>query len=297
MGVLLILPLLASGFVLCLRDSIIFSKLHRYDGQLLYLLVTYQGMLCFFWATITVTFAALLLSHNWPSYCFHWLNGQAICLPAFNTDWLAWGGKEIMAVETSSPLHGQVYFFMSLVGLVTCAMPFVLAPLRFWRFRRRLKLTPDQAQIFLNIKAVEPLPMANMIASSMSTKDALMLTMTDRKVYVGLIQAIGSPTETTGALENFAIWPMTSGYRDKDTLKVVSTYTYPPFDQSVQPLVLRLDNVVSITHFDDEHRKKVIENAEKDAGSKSERFYWPIRAAELAATVILTLLITKSRRR
>ncbi|MDR6935353.1 hypothetical protein [Luteibacter sp. 3190] len=263
MGVLLILPLLVAGFLLCQRDRLIFAKLHRYEGQLLYLLAAQQGLICFVWASAAVSAVVAITCHSWAAQCITLGSHAPVCWRAFDTDFLGWLGRQVLSVDSSASAGGQISAFAVLVGCTTCAMPFAIAPVRFRHWMKSLGVEDwNKAQALLNVSAVQGLLLPQRIASSVVYSEALMLSMDDRKVYVGMVQGIGEPTETNGALETFAFWPMLSGYRDKDTLKVVYTYAYPPFEPTAPALILRLDNVVSVTPYDESHRTKVVENTE-----------------------------------
>ena len=76
-----------------------------------------------------------------------------------------------------------------------------------------------------------------------------MLTMDDRKVYVGKVISLGEPSETSGMDQDVSIMPLMSGYRDKDTLKVTFTTYYEEVDADIY-LSLRQDAIVSATEFD-----------------------------------------------
>lgn len=62
MGLLLILPILVSGYLVCMSHPYYFSRLHRYDGQLLYLRVAKLGLTCIL---VALTLSALI-SHFVP---------------------------------------------------------------------------------------------------------------------------------------------------------------------------------------------------------------------------------------
>ena len=52
MGLLIIVPLLVSGYMVSIRHPFFFNRLHRFQGQLLYLQVARLGMVCLIVATI-----------------------------------------------------------------------------------------------------------------------------------------------------------------------------------------------------------------------------------------------------
>lgn len=52
MGLLIIVPLLVSGYLVCILHPFYFYRLHRFEGQLLYLQVARLGMSCLVAAAI-----------------------------------------------------------------------------------------------------------------------------------------------------------------------------------------------------------------------------------------------------
>lgn len=76
----------------------------------------------------------------------------------------------------------------------------------------------------------------------------LMLTMEDRKVYVGRVIGLGEPNETEGMDQEIVITPYASGYRDEATLSLKLTGKYTEVTEDVS-LVLRQDKIISATQF------------------------------------------------
>lgn len=81
-----------------------------------------------------------------------------------------------------------------------------------------------------------------------SDTNVLMLTMPDRKVYVGKIITMGEPNELEGPDQEVTMLPVMSGYRQKDTLAVIFTNQYEQADRSVR-VILRQDMIISATRF------------------------------------------------
>lgn len=61
MGLLIIVPLLVSGYMVCIRHPFFYVRLHRFQGQLLYLQVARMGMACLIVSTL-LTAAVLAVS-------------------------------------------------------------------------------------------------------------------------------------------------------------------------------------------------------------------------------------------
>lgn len=116
---------------------------------------------------------------------------------------------------------------------------------------------------------LEDSPLDNLLFKiSMDKKKQIMLTMDDRKVYVGKIIQLGEPSETSGMDQDIVILPVMSGYRDKDNLKVVFTTYYKDVDKELE-LCLRQESIVSATEFsDDAYKIWNPENLRRNDGKK-----------------------------
>ncbi|MEB1489592.1 hypothetical protein VDR04_16250 [Xanthomonas campestris pv. campestris] len=125
MGLLLILPLLVSGYIYCNKNLLIRYRLPQYDGQLLYFLVAYQGIVCFAIAFFCVSVVSLIFSHDWNAiFCDV---SACLCSSWFSTDYLYAGGKNLAAINASWNDKGQLYTFFLLVSGLTMLMPFILS--------------------------------------------------------------------------------------------------------------------------------------------------------------------------
>lgn len=80
---------------------------------------------------------------------------------------------------------------------------------------------------------------------STNTNEAfIMLTMKDRKVYVGNVISLGEPNEKGGPEQSVVISPIISGYRDKDTLDIFLTTNYSRLDDTTK-LILNKSEILS----------------------------------------------------
>ncbi|MGQ9448817.1 hypothetical protein [Xanthomonas citri] len=300
MGLLLILPLLVSGYLVCIKDKAVFFKLHRYDGQLLYFLVAYHGLKCFVASLLLVGVVSLIVSHEWAG---GYVPATQLKIPSFSTDFLALGGRliadlnlmdEVKVGDNSASAHvplkdakAQFYFFWVLVSFFTVLAPFALAKssaaYMAWKYRLYESLgssdndsgngnTKEGAKpsvggyrardsltfidALLTRESVQHLPIASALVEAWMNKKSVMISMSDRKVYVGIIHSVGSVSEVSGSLEHFGIWPVKSGYRDKDSLLVNYTHDYPAWEDGkveieFPPLFLKQESIVSVTFYDE----------------------------------------------
>jgi hypothetical protein len=264
MALLLLLPLLVSGFLVCLEDPFKYYTLHRYEGQLLYLRVGHYGILCLMAAFAIVSTVSLILSHDWsftlaPSCLWGARAGEY----TFSTDFLAGLGKLISEVGLVETKSSQITVFACLTGFITLLMPYAWAA----RMRRLLKAyvkSEDEEKIesFLTKETLRHSPMGSTLVNAFAHKRPVMISMDDRKVYVGLIQSLGRPTEVTGLDLEIRLLPGLSGYRDKDSLKVTYTNTYPSDPLILEPIYFKQENIISISLFSEKIRE-VFDEEEK----------------------------------
>ncbi|MFL9542410.1 hypothetical protein ACKESD_10770, partial [Acinetobacter baumannii] len=90
----------------------------------------------------------------------------------------------------------------------------------------------------------------------------IMLSMDDKKIYIGIIIGFGFNKDAFSIKnETFRFLPLISGYRDKDTLKVIKTTDYIQTVKNLNELksielILRKENIISATMFNFDHFKK-----------------------------------------
>ncbi|WP_131705310.1 hypothetical protein [Xanthomonas citri] len=225
MGILLILPLLVSGYIFCIRNPLIRYRLHQYDGQLLYFRVALCGLICFFIALIAISVVTLSFSRVWQGHCIG--GPQGLCWSEFSTDYI----KEISLFLSSlySPWSdaSRIYSFFILVGIVTMLVPYPLSGLILKLYERdeeeRLgrKIGKDDLEHVILRDSLTYRPMSQALLEAAARTMPVMVVMEDRKFYVGTVSSLGTPTEASGADDDFGLRPFMGGYCDKDTLELV----------------------------------------------------------------------------
>jgi hypothetical protein len=85
-------------------------------------------------------------------------------------------------------------------------------------------------------------------------------------LFVGLIQSLGTPTEVTGLDLKIKLLPGLSGYRDKASMKVTKTNTYPTDPAILEPIYFKQENITSISLFSE----KIREVFDKEEKAKKE---------------------------
>lgn len=270
MALLLLLPLLVSGYLVCLKDPIVYYKLHRYEGQLLYLQVGRYGIYCFLCAFAIMALLSTVFSHDLTTVCVD-PSLQLAFLPRcylYSLDFLSALGGVVTKLGYATDPASQGLVFGVLTGCLTLVMPSVWA----WNTNRDLEhylKTKDCEAIatFLTKETLSHSPMGKTLFDAFIYKLPVMISMSDRKVYVGLIQSIGAPTEVTGVDLEVRLRPSFSGHRDKDTLEVSFTHTYPTDISILQPIYFKQENIVSITLFSEEIRDS-FQSQKAGSGSK-----------------------------
>lgn len=265
MGLLLILPILVSGYIFCTASIYRQATLNKYDGQLLYLLVAKIGLFMFAAAAI-LSFFLMYLSKHAEFECFS-LN-YIKYVKAFLSRNIITGD------EKAAPL----WIFFGQASVISFCLAWFLPRLYVFAICKRNKLSTDQAKAFILHYQVPTRPMTKQLLISMrDSASQYMFSMDDRKVYVGRVSSVGEAHETGGMDEDFEIVPTMSGYRDKDTLKVTYTTDYSAVidDMAVNgraigfTILLSQQNIVSMSRFEEDVWKRFKSRQDKDSGRKN----------------------------
>ena len=239
MGLLIIVPLLVSGYMVCIRHPFFYVRLHRFQGQLLYLQVARMGMVCLFVSTL-LTAAVLAVSKQALPIMGH----------VIATDYSSYLGTLLMQLDIASEKNATLWVFLMQVGLTALVIPFFWSAFYVGAKKKILQLETDvQLHSLLALGVLEGTPFKILLRESIVQCRPCMFSLNDRKVYVGIVLFAGTPTESEGVDHAFTLIPILSGYRDKDTLEVTlstrfSNAATPP------PITLIQENVVSATQFD-----------------------------------------------
>lgn len=239
MGLLIIVPLLVSGYMVCIRHPFFYVRLHRFQGQLLYLQVARMGMACLIVSTL-LSAAILAMSKQAPPILGH----------VAATDYSSYLGTLLMQLDIANEKNATLWIFLMQVGLTALVIPFFWSAFYVGAKKKILQLETDvQLHSLLALGVLEGTPFRILLRESIVQCRPCMFSLNDRKVYVGIVLFAGTPTESEGVDHAFTLNPILSGYRDKDTLEVTLNTHYsnaanPP------PITLIQENVVSATQFD-----------------------------------------------
>lgn len=237
MLLLLLLPILAAGFFVCKKSPFHFYRLHRYEGQMLYLQSASIGLICLILAYMLLVSIDTFVP---STICKFNINVEAYIVSVT---------KAALNVETKDATTISWVFMMTLGTLLIAAL---------WVFkdnRTLKKLTKKHevdARIILMGKVLADSPLDALLYESYVSEDKLvMLSLSNRKVYVGVVNNMGEPNEVEGLDQEISLVPILSGYRDKDDLSVHWTTSYKTVDSKTDlRTVIRQELIESASEFD-----------------------------------------------
>ena len=246
MLLLLIFPVLVAGFFACHIHPIHSYKLHRFEGQYLYLKSAELGLKCF-----AIAFLVAIAAHYWiPETLQIFYLNLNLHLSASLSE-----AMRVMGARDDAEASKLAWFFI--LSTLTFLSAFAVKVWGHISLRRRFGTWDSQiAKVYVIGEILSDSPLDDLLFKLSLQKDKYaMLTMNDRKVYVGKVIDLGEPTETNGMDQDVSIMPLMSGYRDKDSLKVEFKTFYEEVESDIY-LSLRQDAIVSATEFDfDAYRK------------------------------------------
>lgn len=141
------------------------------------------------------------------------------------------------------------------ISLLLASLGYKSKKRRWYKLKRRFKHASarvqlkSRARIILMGNVLNDSPLDALFYRSFTQEVFLMLTLSDRKVYVGRVISLGEPTESEGMDQEITIAPFLSGYRNKDTLNITFTTKYGEVSKKI-PIVIRQELICSATEFD-----------------------------------------------
>jgi hypothetical protein len=253
MGLLLILPILVSGYLYCNGSIYRQATMSRYDGQLLYMLIAKTGILIFASACLA-------------SISLMYASKHSIFVP-FLGEFSQYGDyiKHVTGFLTHNEITdakgAPVWAFLAQASVLSFVLAWLLPRLFTCLLMLRHRASAVSIKGLILASKVPTRPLTRQLMESMRDRNNLyMFSMEDRKVYVGRVSDIGDLHEAGGMDEDFEIVPTMSGYRDKDTLKVTYTTDYSAVVEEMMlkgreigfTIVLSQKNIVSVSRFEDE---------------------------------------------
>ena len=92
-------------------------------------------------------------------------------------------------------------------------------------------------------------PMDQLFMQSYIDRIVILITLDSGKVYVGVVTQLGEPNESEGMDQEIGIKPVVSGYRVRETHKVVFNMSYEESSDSAY-IVIKQDLITTACRFD-----------------------------------------------
>jgi hypothetical protein len=215
----LLLPVLTCGFFICYYSLPHFYKLHRYEGQQLYLKSAWLGVQCLFYALLVVA----ILNAFVPPTLF--------CVP----------------VDSSA--NDLTWLF--LIAVTMHGIAFIRVWVTNWAMNQFQIKEGVDPKIKLMSDVLSDSPLDSELLYSYINDQSVLISLSNRKVYVGQVVSMGEPNESEGMDQEISILPHISGFRDKDNLTVNFTTQYESIDTTVEiKVTLRQELIESVSRFD-----------------------------------------------
>lgn len=237
MLLLLLLPILTAGFVICKKSPFQYYKLHRYEGQMLYLQSASFGLACLL---IAYTILVLIDSLVPATICSYNINIEALLI------------ELTQASLNVNPEQASMLTWILLLTIGTLAIALLWVYLDQRRLKKLSKKHKVDASIILMGRVLADSPLDALLYESYVYENSyIMLTLSNRKVYVGVVNNMGEPNEIEGFDQEISLVPILSGYRDKADLSVHWTTSYQEVDPDENlRIVIRQELIESASEFD-----------------------------------------------
>lgn len=263
MFALLIIPLLASGQIIISSPYRIktYFRLHRYDGQLLYMKMATYGIWC-------------LIASVCAAYLMKWL------VPSFTlATWLtAW----IDLSNNSKDNRLSSWLILLSLSMVFAAVVWTQAA-RFGIYLAANILSGfknDNGQVaffklVIRLSALKEIlsegSLGQLFFDSATKDKPVLVSLKSRKVYVGTVNMISEPNEKQGPNLEVSINPIMSGYREKDNLRVLFSNDYSELGDVDTSVIFPMSEVAQASWFDMDTHEKVDNNREPKPVSTRKR--------------------------
>lgn len=239
-----LVSIITNAFIVLRWSPSNFYTLHRYDGQLLYIKAIFIGSIFTFLAFLLDAFTGVV---------------KYICKLLPDESWK-------LDVDKTQLEGLLIFFFLTvIISVLWCLLERgALRVIAWWRFGCNEEIPYRKAKIFLMYNILSDSPLDNLLFSSYIEQKVLLITMSDRKVYVGIVINLGEPNESEGLDQEISIVPIYSGYRDKDYLSLKLTNKY---DVDGIFIVLKQDKIISACEFVESLYLKLSKKARKKSKS------------------------------
>lgn len=211
---LLIIPILVSGYIMITANQYHYFRLYRHDGQLLYMKVAAHGTFCL----IASAIIAAAVKYQYPD--FHFVVDMTKTFKL-----------------TSKAETDRIYIWLILLSATSILFSFFYVSLIWLKdflfgcfYKRGVYdqiMQAMRARVLRKTYSRGSLDLLLLDAIELEPKRPMLITLSSNKVYVGVINGSGEPTENQGPHQYVSFVPLMSGYRNKENLSVAFTNAYP----------------------------------------------------------------------
>lgn len=247
MAGLLIIPLLISGFLVITKHPHHYYRLHRYDGQLLYIKASVYGFYCF---AIAVMLALLI---KWLLSSFHPVMSVAAWAefsndPAENR-WYGW----MLIVSLCSVMVGWLWGMLARLGYLLRFARAVLAG----RYQCEHRELYHYLRLSVLASLMAEMPTNKLFFESMMSKRTILITLKCSKVYVGVITRLSEPNESDGPIQEISLLPLMSGFREQESRRINFINNYVNLGEADTHITIPRDEVTHASWFTQELHSQI----------------------------------------
>ncbi|EJG0941621.1 TPA: hypothetical protein NJ393_003543 [Vibrio parahaemolyticus] len=284
MFALLILPILISGFIVLSIGPKERLRLHRYDGQLLYLKAAKIGLRYFLVVSLLVyIFKDVKFSFELQVDFFGFF--PLFSLSEVEFPLVTHLSKVIAESQNKQVVDSDTLQFAWLLTLsfLTVLFSYICQYVKlFFVWIRNLianrswRVHNDIERISMLKKILQDSPIDYMFYESFVYRKAILVTLKSRKVYVGIVNKLAEPNESREPNQEISLVTAISGYRHKDSLEVKFTNNYEQTNlaegqvapEAIQ--ILRLEQIDSVCWYNVSTFASVNGNMSKGDEGKSD---------------------------
>lgn len=211
---LLIIPILVSGYIMITANQYHYFRLYRHEGQLLYMKVAALGTFC-------LVASALIAASI--KYCYPEFHLVIDMVKTFRV--------------TSKPETDRIYMWLILLSATSIFFSLLYVAIVWLKdylfglfYKRNVYdevMQAMRARVLRKTYSKGSLDLLLLDAIESHPKRPMLITLSSNKIYVGVINGSGEPTENQGPHQHISFVPLMSGYRDKEHLSVSFTNAYP----------------------------------------------------------------------
>lgn len=256
MAALLLIPLLVSGFLLCNLAPPLYYRLHRFEGQYLYLKTAQWGLVL---VLLGMAVSAIIAE------VFDQL--RCVSPPEWIGGWLLNGVHQPQPQRLMNAEQATYAGWLAFITVVTIAIAYLLGQVWRWVYKS------EGSRLALLKRILSDSPLDSRLFEAFIDKRTVLITLESRKAYVATVSMLGEPNETQAPAQEISLIPLLSGYRDKDTLSLRLQNDYHdatgarPDDMSI---IVRQADIASISWFDLDTYRHISNNLERPVPAATE---------------------------